>query len=177
MTMLTDEQRQRRFWSRVQKSDGCWTWTGSKDGDGYGFVGRDRAHRFSYELANGPIPKGLCVLHTCDNPPCVRPDHLFLGTHADNVADRHAKGRDSHKPRVPVRIGEAQPMAKLTNAVVAEIRAAYATGTSTRDLAKRHGVSQPTISRVVRGRLWTAAPGPVFPEAPNGRARRPRSER
>lgn len=86
-----------RFWRRVKKTDGCWEWTGGLLSSGYGacFVGAysTGAHRVSWELANGPIPDGLWVLHHCDNRPCVRPDHLFLGTVLDNNRDAIAKGR------------------------------------------------------------------------------------
>jgi hypothetical protein len=86
-----------RFWTRVDKSGECWVWTGAHLPTGYGrLTGAKRgmyAHRFSWELHNGPIPDGLLVCHKCDNPPCVRPDHLFLGTNVDNIRDRDAKGR------------------------------------------------------------------------------------
>lgn len=86
-----------RFWSNVRRSDGCWEWTGSKRGNGYGCLavgGRQvGAHRVAWETQNGPIPEGLFVLHKCDNPPCVRPDHLFLGTAKDNAMDMARKGR------------------------------------------------------------------------------------
>jgi len=85
------------FWSKVQKSDGCWTWAGATWGRGYGaFKHEGRqvyAHRFAWEMAKGPIPAGLFVCHHCDNPLCVRPDHLFLGTHTDNMRDASRKGR------------------------------------------------------------------------------------
>jgi hypothetical protein len=89
-----------RFWEKVDKSGECWTWrpvTG-RHPFGYGMFTpqhgqRVTSHRFSWQLAHGPIPSGLFVLHKCDNPPCVRPDHLFLGTHKDNMADMKAKKR------------------------------------------------------------------------------------
>jgi hypothetical protein len=89
-----------RFWSKVNKSDGCWTWTGSKTTAGYGLIwnGKDTSapvyvHRLSWELHFGEIPDGLSVCHRCDNPTCVRPDHLFLGTDKDNSDDKITKGR------------------------------------------------------------------------------------
>lgn len=92
-----------RFWSKVLKTDGCWLWMGARHPQGYGNIGLPKdengrypigkAHRVSWELHNGPIPAGLLVMHRCDNPPCVNPDHLFVGTVGDNVRDSASKGR------------------------------------------------------------------------------------
>jgi hypothetical protein len=104
MPRLTGTPEQ-RFWPRVRKSTGCWEWTGGRyKSGGYGqfkaSVGQVRAHRFSWELHNGPIPDGMWVLHRCDNPPCVRPEHLYLGTVRENVRDMIERGRGAgHFPR------------------------------------------------------------------------------
>ena len=90
-----------RFWEKVSKEDGCWNWVGSTQGFGYGYLHTGdktnrkpvSAHRYSWALHNGPIPDGLWVLHKCDNPSCVNPDHLFLGDRTDNMRDCAAKGR------------------------------------------------------------------------------------
>jgi hypothetical protein len=87
----------KRFWDKVVKTDTCWVWTASVNGKGYGSFGYggrvQLAHRVSWQMHCGPIPPGLCVCHACDNPSCVRPDHLFLGTIKDNNRDRDRKGR------------------------------------------------------------------------------------
>lgn len=100
-----DASVRERFWAKVQKTDGCWLWTASRNTRGYGraSIGRGRhtfAHRLAFALANGDFDNRLDVCHRCDNPQCVRPDHLFLGTRADNMADAKAKGRLWIGPRV-----------------------------------------------------------------------------
>lgn len=144
-----------RFWSRVQKTAGCWLWTAAlaavDHGDGYGhfgYQGKDYgAHRYSFELHKGPIPKGLHVCHTCDVRRCVNPAHLFLGTSRDNMADASQKGR--------MHPGEANGIAKLTEDAVRSIRDFW-TGSpgELAYLARAFGVSEGTIRFVVRGVTW-----------------------
>lgn len=113
-----------------------------------------RAHRAAYELFVGPIPVGMWVLHRCDNPPCVNPHHLFLGTNTDNVHDMIAKGRN--------RTGESHTNAKLTESDVNEIRRIYERGDmerGARPLARKYGVSSTAISNIVQGRVWTRRGG------------------
>jgi hypothetical protein len=137
-----------QFWAKVRKTRGCWLWIGTTTADGYGRCGfgrgRRMAHRFSWELRNGPIKDGLLVLHRCDNPPCVRPSHLFLGTDADNSDDMIRKGRQRHPS------GEQHGMAKLTAAQVAKIRSL---GKNRRygwrgEVAKRFGISVSHVSHI-----------------------------
>jgi hypothetical protein len=102
-----------RFWAKIDRraADECWPWTGARSRQGYGKlrVGTltPDAHRLSYEFFYGPIPVGLHVLHTCDNPPCVNPAHLWLGTVADNMQDRNKKGRGRGEPNAPRKYGKA----------------------------------------------------------------------
>lgn len=149
-----------RFWAKVDRRgpDECWTWMGSRSPKGYGVLGTIedgrpasvRAHRLSYTLNVGPIPVGLMVCHRCDNPPCVNPAHLWVGTASDNQRDAYAKGRRV-SPSVTGPRGEAAHGARLTNAAAAQMRAQYAEGARQVDLAAHFGVSQPTVSEVVRG--------------------------
>src|SRR5690349_6136897 len=119
-----------RFWSKVDRSrdDTCWVWKAGRDRAGYGqFWVYDRgrsigAHRIAYELINGPIPEGMFVCHTCDNPPCCNPTHLFVGTPADNTTDRDQKGR-LHAPE-----GSRHGGALLTEDSVKEMKLLYAQG-------------------------------------------------
>lgn len=162
-----EERRQRavdgfsvRFWSYVRRGadSECWEWTGYKHRFGYGMISRVgsghallTAHRVSWEFSNGPIQNGLHVLHKCDNPPCCNPSHLFLGTHADNMADAHTKGRLSF----PVMRGESNPKAKLTEEQVIDIRKRYAAGGITiRKLAAEYGVTFAPVQLILAGKTW-----------------------
>ena len=143
-----------RFWSHVAQSETCWVWTLSCEKAGYGQFQRngavDKAHRIAYELTYGPIPNGMCVLHTCDNPPCCNPAHLFTGTHTDNMRDMIRKGRERHQP------GVAQSQAKLTDAKVVDIRARYRPWTVPyRMLAEEYDVCIAVIRDVVKCKKWT----------------------
>ena len=135
--------------AQVDEGTGCWNWTAYKDRDGYGrmrFHGRMRlAHRVSFEVFCAPIPAGMYVLHCCDNPSCVNPDHLFLGTHADNMADKVSKGRQVAFP------GASNGSSKLTASDVLAIREAACTQ---RDIAKTFGVSVSLISQIRSRKLW-----------------------
>lgn len=143
-----------RFWAKVDKSGECWTWTGARTQSGYGWAnllgvaGRSaRAHRVSWWIANGPIPPGLFVCHKCDNRSCVRPDHLFTGTCADNNRDMARKGR------VVTRRGSTCPHTRLTEDNVREIRA-LAASMARKDIAARFGVGYRCILHIVGRTSW-----------------------
>lgn len=150
--------REDLFWAKVVRSDGCWEWTGAKDRFGYGTVTRKllskvpiRAHRLSWFFANGPVPDGQWVLHRCDNPPCVRPDHLFLGTRSDNIRDMFAKERGRPNGGVIAR-GATHPMVRLTEAQVREILGR--SGESKTALAAEFRVARTTVGDIIRRRTW-----------------------
>lgn len=142
-----------RFWEKVDKTETCWLWTaGLSRAGGYGkfrLNGKKiSAHRFSWTLFNGEIPINMHVLHSCDTPTCVRPDHLFLGTHIDNMADRHNKGRDT-PPDWRTR------RRKVSRVSVLEIKQKFGTGEFTqKELAALYGVTPGNIWHIVRNRTW-----------------------
>jgi hypothetical protein len=152
------EPIEKRFWKKVNVGDGeeCWEWTAGKASGRYGSLsvsrgsGKVLAHRFSWELHNKKkVPNGLYVCHSCDNPLCVNPAHLFLGTQSDNVKDMWSKGRNNKS-------GEKNGRSKLTRQVVVKIRDEY-TGRRGQivSLATKHGVGSSTIFDVVNHRSWT----------------------
>lgn len=142
-----------RLWGKVEKTATCWLWTGTTNNQGYGMIFcRERrkkvlASRASFEIAYGAIPDGVYVCHHCDNPLCVRPDHLFLGTPLSNMADMVSKGRHAH--------GSKQPTSKLTEGDVLRIRQLLSEG-NMRDcqIAKLFNVSHSAISDIKCRRKW-----------------------
>lgn len=134
--------------------DACWEWQGYRDKLGYGelkhWTGKCFAHRFSYEYYKGPIPNGLCILHRCDNPSCINPKHLLIGTQQDNMADMVNKGRQAR--------GSRRGGSKLTEAVIPEIRALRATGMFYTEIAQLYGVTDSTIRSIIHGSTWSHVP-------------------
>lgn len=175
-----------RFWPKVDKSGECWVWTASRDRTGYGKFGRGggkrgwtKASRVSWEIHFGPVPDGLWVLHRCDNPPCVRPDHLFLGTCGDNNRDTASKGRawPQKNPGLARRFLDKARAVFIANAKArpvpncircerpARIRRHGRCGACSEYL-RRHGIERP----LPRARdLATTAKNPVFSIPPEGR--------
>jgi hypothetical protein len=136
-----------RLFERVEFTPTCWLWRGPVNAKGYGVIskksGESLAHRLAYRIARGDIPEGMSVLHRCDVPNCVRPEHLFTGTVADNNADMRAKGRHA--------TGERNHLSRLTAATAAAIRAAAG---SHRSIAEHFGVHQTTVTRIKNNRIW-----------------------
>jgi len=155
---------EQRFWKHVDKTGDCWLWTGAKAGSGYGLL-RDLghlvgAHRIAWELANGPIPRGLLVCHSCDNRPCVNVAHLFLGTQKANMQDASNKSQCCFQlyPEL-IRRGEAAPHAKLVVSQVIDIRKRYATGLlSYKTLAQAFGVTKTSIYMIIHRKSWSHVP-------------------
>lgn len=147
-----------KVYSKTDAGSGCLEWIGAKR-KGYGrlrIAGKDyAAHKLSWIESNGPIPNGMWVLHRCDNPACIQPSHLFLGTAKDNFDDMHCKGRYT-PPR-----GEKQPNAKLNADKVLSLRKLYAKGMQFRQMAKAFGINEATIKDCVRGETWSHIPGGI----------------
>jgi hypothetical protein len=155
-----------RMSERIDKTtpNGCWVWGGDKNRAGYGTItifakrahskrlGRVFTHRVMWTETHGEIPSGMCVLHRCDNPPCCNPNHLFLGTYADNSNDKVRKNRQAR--------GTQLPQSRLTEATVKEILVAYAAGIPAATLARRFNVHHETVGYVLRGKTWAHVIGP-----------------
>ena len=158
--MDLDSRDLRRFWSKVEISNGCWEWHGRIARRYGGFWLRDaqqQAHRVAYHNFIGPVPNDQLVCHHCDNPICVRPDHLFLGTNSDNRVDC------IHKQRHNSPWGENHHMTKLTNDDVLCIRGLIASGIRDKEIGRQFGVSNDVIGGIRRGNTWKhmTAPGAV----------------
>lgn len=146
-----------RFWSKVQKTDSCWLWQRQLNNKGYGCFSlcagatpnsrNVYAHRLAWILTHGDIPADMCVLHRCDVPACVNPDHLFLGTQIENIADRSKKQRTRH--------GTTHPRAKLTEAQVRSIRADLR---PQRAIAAAYGMGQPAVCEIKNRKTWRHVP-------------------
>jgi hypothetical protein len=165
-------EKTEEFWSLVDRSggiDACWEWRGSRVEYGYGlfFVGKTsyRAHRVALTLADGPIHSGLLACHSCDNPPCCNPMHLWPGTDEENSRDMASKSRSALGDRNGSRLhrermtrGEQRPLAKLTASDVVKVRQLAAEGVFHREIAARFGVSRSLIGQVVNGSIWKHVP-------------------
>jgi hypothetical protein len=158
-----------KLWARllhyIDRSGECWVWTASTSLSGYGRIsfvlpdGRRKllqAHRVMYELVHGPIPAEMVVRHSCDNPPCCRPDHLLLGSQAENVQDMVDRGRHGHG----MTIGEDHVLAKLTVGAVVELRRDRVAGATLAVLAARYGIGKTQVARICRGESWSHVPMP-----------------
>lgn len=187
-SVVLNDKEFKRYWSKVQISnDSCWVWNGTRLSFGHGhFWFRGKlilTHRLSWLIHRGPIPDGLCICHKCDNPPCVNPDHLFIGTKGDNTRDMEMKGRSNHpsgdangartKPETRARgenngsviHPESRPRGientstKLTEEMVIEIRALYSSGfTNKCALGRRFGVTEANIRSIVTRVTWRHVP-------------------
>ena len=141
-----------RFWSNVNVAgpDECWEWKAAKNSNGYGEfydgIGQVLAHRYAYEITNMSILKGLACCHTCDNPSCVNPAHLWVGTQHDNMTDKVQKNRQQR--------GERVPGAKLTTDDVREIRRLCADGTQQKAVAHMYGIGTGAVCRIVKRQRW-----------------------
>lgn len=164
--MSPAERSAAQFWAKVRRGDGCWLWVGARINDGYGLLKRSGktvlAHRYAYELTHGPVPDGRVVMHTCDTPACVRPEHLRVGTNRDNSRDMAAKGR-------------AGGRLKLTTEFAELVRAAYGAGEKIHSIAERHGIAGRTVQKAVlsapslpRAPQRCAMSGPHYVREPDG---------
>jgi len=145
----------KRFLSKIKKDGQCIIWTGNTDSYGYGLMrigkGREKAHRLSFKIHNGEIPKNMCVCHACDNPLCVNPLHLWLGTQSENLKDMKSKGRASgFKGK-----GESRYQSRLKENDILQIKGLSFEGLNRSSIARIFGVAPGTISAVVRNKTWT----------------------
>lgn len=151
-----------RAWNAVDRPEddaACWLWTRCTNEHGYGLVKQRLAHRVAWERAHGQIPEGMCVLHRCDNPPCIRLSHLYLGDQIDNMKDRQLRGRTAR--------GGRSGHAALVERQVAEIRRFLSEGLSCAALGRHYGVTDHAISAIKHGRSWMHIRTPPRPSGPS----------
>jgi hypothetical protein len=155
------ERQLARFMRRVNKTESCWEWMGARIASGYGRVILDShaylCHRVSYSHFNGPIPSGMIVRHSCDNPCCVNPAHLLIGTYADNGKDKSDRGRQPKGVLAKAHRGEKNHMARLTREQVEEIKRVYIPYHSEfggAALGRRYGITRMEVNHIVRGNRW-----------------------
>lgn len=163
-TLPPSSEWEQRFWSHVDRTDGCWLWNGATHGKGYGGFMIDGtmylAHRLSFWLAYGKTPDNGLVCHTCDTPLCVRPDHLYLGDKSSNMLDAIARGLRTYTPEEVAR-GEQHAGAILTRKQVAAIRRRIMSHDGRyEDIAQDYGVSKSTVGHIATMRIWAWLPWP-----------------
>ena len=137
------------FWMKVDKHgpNGCWVWTGYRQKFGHGWTRYGLAHRYAWTLLRGEIPAGKFLCHTCDNPPCVNPDHLYVGDRLDNQGDMKRRGRST--------FGERNPKAKMTAAQVIEMRRLRSEeGLTLRELSERFPITETVVQQICAGKKW-----------------------
>ena len=152
--MEIDQKLIARFFSKVEKTEGCWLWTSYRNKMGYGkfTIGRKiyYSHRISWEIENGDIPRRTSVCHHCDNTSCVNPNHLFIGTQSDNLKDSSMKGRTSR--------GQHRPLSKITDEVASKIRSEHAFGALQIHLCDKYHLSKTTIHNLVNRKTYKHIP-------------------
>jgi hypothetical protein len=160
---MFDSDFEKRFHSRYTRGNGCWLWSGACDQDGYGVIKykkrQYRVHRVMYELCNGPIPNGKVVMHTCDVPGCVRPDHLKVGTNLENTRDMVSKGRKHLTIGSKAQQGVLNGRARLTEEDVRKIRRRFAEGELQINLAPEFGITQGAVHKIIARRTWKHVSG------------------
>lgn len=165
-----EKEAEERFWIKVKKTKDCWLWTAYKDKNGYGRFWFDKklmlSHRFSWEIKNGKIKEGMFACHSCDNPTCVNPDHLFIGTCLDNMRDAKAKGkyvgrgqyfmRDYSLKRKMENLprGENHPNSKMTEKKVIEARKLREMGFPIGKLARKFGLTYTPMYMILKRKHW-----------------------
>jgi len=147
------EKMDERFITKVNKTATCWLWTGGLDSWNYGNYRLNgkcvKAHRYSYMINKGNIPEGMLIRHTCDEPKCVNPSHLILGTHQDNMNDRNQRNRQARNK------GEKSGNAKANNDIVKEIRILYGFGFTHIELANKYNIGRTSVGLIINKKAWS----------------------